>query len=177
MPPTGIYSGQFLGTHSAGPTGGDADSLLFYSMGEDPMIIRQQQLLDQQQQPLQQENPQAEGFRKIELALNTAVNPPALVRRVQRTLEPSADTRVEEEIICRDVRSFSLRYFDGTNWQEDWDSTVLGDVLPLSVALTIELNDPSNPPPARSTRRVTRIIPMACGRELDLATAAAGGAP
>ena len=179
MPPTGIYSGQFLGTHQAGPSGGDADSLLFFSMGEDPMIIRQQQQLleQQQQQPLQQENPQAEGFRKIELALSADVNPPALVRRVQRNLEPSADTRVEEEIICRDVRSFSLRYFDGTNWQEDWDSTVMGDVLPLSVALTIELNDPNNPPPAPSTRRVTRIIPLACGRELDLATASVGGAP
>jgi prepilin-type N-terminal cleavage/methylation domain-containing protein len=177
MPPTGIYAGQFLGTHVPGP-GGDADTLLFYSMGEDPMIIRQEQLQEQQQaiQP-QQEDPLAEGFRKVELAINTAVNPPALVRRVQRNLEPSADVKVAEEIICRDVRSFSLRYFDGTNWQEDWDSTVMGDVLPLSVALTIELNDPLNPPPAKSTRRVTRIIPLACGRELDQATASVGGAP
>jgi hypothetical protein len=71
-----------------------------------------------------------------------------------------------------------LRYFDGTNWQEDWDSTVMGDVLPLSVAMTIELNDPNNPPPARSPRRVTRIIPLACGKQLELtAIGGIGGAP
>ena len=172
MPPTGIYSGQFLGTHTPGP-GGDADSLLFYSMGEDPTIIQREQQQQQQgtAQPLQQGDPLAEGFRKVELGIRGDVNPPVLVRRVQRNLEPSADAKVEEEIICRDVRSFSLRYFDGTNWQEDWDSTVMGDVLPLSVAMTIELNDPNNPAPLRSTRRVTRVIPLACGKELELAGA------
>jgi hypothetical protein len=177
MPPTGIYSGQFLGTHQAGPAGGDNDTLVFYAMGEDPMVIRQQQIAEQASggQPLQQEDPLAEGFRKVVFIVRTDMNPPALVRHVQRNLEPSADAKVEEEIICRDVRSFSVRYFDGTNWQEDWDSTVMGDVLPLSVAMTIELNDPNNPAPARSTRKVTRIIPLACGKELDLT--AVGGAP
>src|SRR5206468_1087736 len=68
MPPTGIYSGQFLGTHTPGP-GGDADSLLFYCMGEDPAIIQREQQAQQQgtAQPLQQEDPLAEGFRKVEL--------------------------------------------------------------------------------------------------------------
>ena len=47
----------------------------------------------------------------------------------------------------------------------------------VSVAMTVELNDPNNPTPARSTRRVTRIIPLACGRELDVATATTGGLP
>jgi prepilin-type N-terminal cleavage/methylation domain-containing protein len=182
MPPVGIYAGQFLGTHVTGQ-GGDNDSLQFFSMGEDVAAVQRQKELVAQamQQPtgqsLQQDDPLAEGFRKVELAVRSDVNPPVLVRRVQRNLEPSGDPKVEEEIICRDVRSFSLRYFDGTNWQTDWDSTVMGDVLPLSVAMTVELNDPANPPPARSSRRVTRIIPLACGRELDLATATAGGVP
>jgi hypothetical protein len=173
MPPTGIYSGQFLGTHQAGPAGGDNDSLLFYGMGEDPMTIRNQQLAEQAaggngSGNLTTEDPLAEGFRKVEFMVRSDVNPPTLVRHVQRNLEPSAEAKVDEEVICRDVRSFSLRYFDGQNWQTDWDSTVMGDVLPLSVAMTIELNDPAHPAPERSTRRVTRIIPMACGKELEL---------
>src|SRR4029079_18368418 len=36
MPPTGIYSGQFLGTHQAGQAGGGNDLLLFYLKGADP---------------------------------------------------------------------------------------------------------------------------------------------
>ena len=181
MPPTGIYSGQFLGTHQAGPAGGDNDSLVFFAMGEDPMTIRNEQLAEQaaggQSGQLNTEDPLAEGFRKVEFTVRTDVNPPTLVRHVQRNLEPSADAKVDEEVICRDVRSFSLRYFDGTNWQTDWDSTVMGDVLPLSVAMTIELNDPAHPAPERSTRRVTRIIPMACGKELDLTGTTTGGTP
>ena len=174
LPPTGILAGQFLGTHVTA-AGGDNDTLVFYCLGEDSATIQREQQ-QQQQGVLQQEDPLAEGMRKVELGIRTDTNPPVLVRRVTRNLMASADPKVEEEIICRDVRSFSLRYFDGTTWQEDWDSTVMGDVLPLSVALTVELNDPNNPLPAKSTRRVTRIIPMSCAKELDI-TSGAGGVP
>ena len=185
MPPTGIYSGQFLGTHQAGQNGGDNDTVVFYCMGEDPMTIRNEQLAAQAAGgqtgapgSLTSEDPLAECFRKVEFIVRTDVNPPTLVRHMQRNLEPSADAKVDEEVICRDVRSFSLRYFDGTTWQTDWDSTVMGDVLPLSVAMTIELNDPAHPAPQQSTRRVTRIIPLACGKELELTgVGGTGGAP
>jgi len=155
-------------------------------LGEDPMTIRNEQLAEQAsggqsggQGGLTTEDPLAEGFRKVEFIVRTDMNPPTLVRHIQHNLEPSADAKFDEEVICRDVRSFSLRYFDGTNWQTDWDSTVMGDVLPLSVAMTIELNDPAHPAPERTTRRVTRIIPMACGKELDLTATGGttGGAP
>jgi hypothetical protein len=85
----------------------------------------------------------AEGIRKIQFLVRTDVQPPALVRRVIRNLKPTVEPVAEEEIICRDVRSFSVKYFDGLAWQESWDSTTLGDVLPMSVAITLEVNDPT----------------------------------
>jgi hypothetical protein len=39
------------------------------------------------------------------------------------------------------VRSLQFRYFDGTNWQDSWDSTVLGDdgVTPVGSPRAIEI--------------------------------------
>jgi type II secretion system protein J len=160
-PPTGILAGPFQGTHSTGPRG-DNDDLTFYSLGTDAQDA---------------DSPLAEGIRKIELAVNTDVNPPALVRRVTRNLLASSDPIINEEVICRDVQAFSVRYYDGTTWQEDWDSTTLGDVLPMSVSITIELADPTNAQPGASLRRATRVIPMSCAKLLDTASSSTGGLP
>src|SRR5438105_15902932 len=89
-----------------------------------------------------EDTPMSEGVRKVELLIRTDMTPPTLVRRVTRNLLASTDPPVEEEIICRDVRSLSLRYFDGTAWQESWDSTTVGDVLPVPVGIPIEPNNP-----------------------------------
>ncbi|HEV8292326.1 MAG TPA: type II secretion system protein GspJ, partial [Tepidisphaeraceae bacterium] len=45
----------------------------------------------------------------------------------------------EEEILCRNVRSFALRYYDGTQWYEEWDSTQMGDILPLAVQVDLQI--------------------------------------
>ena len=44
-----------------------------------------------------------------------------------------------EEVICRGVQSFDLRYFDGVDWQDKWDSAAQGNVLPRAVEVTLEL--------------------------------------
>lgn len=159
LPPTGILAGPFMGTHLPGPTG-DNDSLEFYSIGADP-----------NPDPLNATH-LSEGIRRIEIGIRTDVSPPVLVRRITRNLMPSSEALVEEEILCRDVQSFSVRYFDGQNWQENWDSTSVGDILPLSVALTIELTDPQNP--GASLRRTSRIVPLSCGRELPSSVTGGG---
>jgi hypothetical protein len=84
---------------------------------------------------------------------------------------PSAEPLVDEEVLCRNVRAFSLRYFDGYTWQESWDSTTLDNALPLAVAMTLELDDPANPAPAGMKvpgRAVTRVFPLACAKLTDL---------
>src|SRR5205809_6234764 len=59
LPPTGILAGAFQGTHTSGPAGGDNDSLVFYSIGEDSATIQREQ--QQEQQATQTEDPLAEG--------------------------------------------------------------------------------------------------------------------
>ena len=88
----------------------------------------------------------------------------SLVRRVTRNLMPTTNPPVEEEVICRDVKSFSLRYFDGQAWQENWDSTTVGDVLPIQVAIVVELNGPDPQNPSATPRKATRVISMSCTR-------------
>ena len=119
----------------------------------------------------------AEGIRKIQFLLRPETNPPVLVRRVIRNLKPTVEPLAEEEIICRDVRSFSVRYYDGLAWQENWDSTTLGDVLPMAVSITLEVNDPTatNAQQAQANvRRMTRVFNLSCAKPVD-PLAAMGG--
>jgi hypothetical protein len=44
-------------------------------------------------------------------------------------------------------------------------------VLPLSVAVTVELNDPDHLAPAPSMRKTTRMISLPCAKLSDAATA------
>ena len=59
------------------------------------------------------------------------------------------------------AQQFSLRYFDGTTWQEGWDSTLYDDSLPLSVAVTLELGNPNSDKPGQ---RISRVIAFPCAK-------------
>ena len=158
-PPTGQLAGPFVGLRQQGGNAGvgDADQLEFFTIGED--------------EPLVATYPLAEGIRKVQLFVQSdAGQQPVLVRRVTRNLTPSVDPRLEDEVICRGVRTFSCRYWDGLAWQENWDSTTLGDVLPMAVAITLEVIDPAAATPATpeaGVRRVTRVFPLSCGKPAD----------
>jgi type II secretion system protein J len=157
LPPNGVLAGPFTGSASAGgsiPGGGEADVLDFYSVGEDCP-------------PSQQTQPMQEGIRHVELAVRTDVDPPVLVRRIDRNLLASAQQQPEEEILCRGVRSFQVRYFDGTTWYDEWDSTANDDSLPLAVQISLELQmDPaqsaSQQVAGTNAYRVSRVIQMSC---------------
>lgn len=146
--PTGILAGPFVGTRQTGSSG-DADYVEFYSMGRDRV---------------RPATPMDEGVRCVELGLKTDVSPPALVRYVTRNLLARKQADPEEEILCRNVRSLSLRYYDGLNWLEEWDSTELDNALPLAVRLEIEIgsDDESSQTADSAIRHIIRIIPLAC---------------
>jgi type II secretion system protein J len=151
LPPTGTLAGQFVGVSQ--PAGsGRADQLEFYAVGYDGTPDN---------------GPFAEGVRRIDLLVRTDLNPPVLVRQITRNLPVLAqqETQPEEEVLCRGVRSFTLRYFDGTTWQDEWDSTTVGDVLPLAIEMTLDLDYP-NPRPGQATApyRITRVFPLACAK-------------
>jgi general secretion pathway protein J len=143
-------SGPFYAEHLPA-AGGDNDSVEFYSIGADTI----------EGDPVDAP-PLSEGIRRIHLQVEAdSVNGSVLVRRVTRNLMPSSEPVVDEEILCRNVRSFALRYYDGVAWQEDWDSTTLEDNLPLAVAITLELGEANAD---AATKRVTRVVPLPCAK-------------
>jgi hypothetical protein len=87
---------------------------------------------------------------------------------VTRNLLASAQIQPEDEILCRGVRSFALQYFDGSYWQTEWDSTAVGDVLPLAVQIQLELEPAAGPDSDGLPNRIVRIIPLACAKPIDM---------
>jgi hypothetical protein len=112
----------------------------------------------------------------VVIALRTDVQPPSLVRSVTRNLLAPTLPLPEDEVLVRNVKSFTLRYFDGSAWQDQWDSTSVGDILPPAIEMTIEtyIDDPKPGQPP-SLYRVTRVFPLACAK--PAADTAATGAP
>jgi len=167
-----VLAGPFVGTHQPGG-GGDNDDLVFYTLGIDRHIEAtvSNSINNNDTNP----EPLAEGIREVELVVRTDVSPPVLVRRIQRNLLAQTQPPPEEEILCRDVRSFSLRYWDGTAWQETWDSTQQNDTLPLAVGVTIQINDPLSRVllNGQPMRQIQQVIPIACGKSAADATAGA----
>jgi hypothetical protein len=53
-------------------------------------------------------------------------------------------------VVAEEVRSLAFQYFDGTNWQDTWDSTATGsDGMtpmgpPLAIAITVGLSPPGS---------------------------------
>jgi prepilin-type N-terminal cleavage/methylation domain-containing protein len=158
MSPTGILAGQFLGTDSQGLDG--ADGLAFYSSANVPIA-----------------GESGADTRHVEFIVAAALDDaqPALYRRVTSNLLPSNAPLIREQVLCRNVKAFSLRYFDGTQWLESWDSTGQGDLLPLGVEVQIEFILPVTDPRDTEARfyRMRRVFEIPCGRTAASATAEA----
>lgn len=158
LAPTGLLAGPFYGS-SQGGVGAQTAELSFRCIGRDPGLAV--------------DDPLAEGMRQVELVM--APDPvrsgqQVLVRRVWRNLLAQVQEEPEEEILCRDVRSFGVRFWDGAAWQETWDSTTLGNVLPLAVEITLDTATPGRAGEAPKVYRVTRYLPLACGKLADETT-------
>jgi len=145
--------GPFEGVHQAAG-GGDNDDLLFHT------LVREEGAAD--------DDPLADGMHIIEYLIRQDQTGPVLVRRVTRNILSPVDQVSVDEVLCRNVTGLSFRYYDGTDWQTDWDSTALGDVLPLAVQVTIDMPDPqhanANPP---AVREISRVVPLACAKAIS----------
>lgn len=150
LAPTGVLAGPFYGVHEQNGEK-DADRLEFCTIGSDRGPV--DELL-------------TEGIRRVELSLRTDAEPPVLVRRVTRNLLATLVEDPIEEIICRNVQTFSVRYFDGDFWTDEWDSTLMGDVLPMAIEVTIEARRSDQPADAKPAR-VVRIITLPCATPPD----------
>jgi prepilin-type N-terminal cleavage/methylation domain-containing protein len=102
-------------------------------------------------------------------------NPNSLmvVRRVTENLLAPVEQPPMDEVLCRGVRSFRLRYFDGTQWVDSWDSTEYQDELPPAVEVTIELERPGGPDGQPRVLRFPRVFLLSCSTLVADANAAA----
>lgn len=157
LPPTGVLSGAFLG-YAMGHGGWEADSLEFHALGSDPDAPR--------------DDPLREGIRRVQIVLRQDVNPPTLVRRVDRNLLAPTREAVREEPLASGLKAFAVRYYNGYAWQSEWDSTLMQNRLPLAVEVTVELGDATLG--GVGPYVMTRTIPLSAGRPVDPST---GGEP
>jgi len=122
---------NFEGTTGADDRGHEADDINFYSTSDSPQHV------------------DANGeIKNIEITVITPQNSTdhVLVRRVTRNLlSLNSAATPDPEFICGHVDSFTVEYFDGTDWTPTWDSTAEDNTLPVAiqVTLTIDRDDPS----------------------------------
>jgi type II secretion system protein J len=126
LAPTGVLAGAFVGADSTGMKGVDADSLEFYTT----------HIYADEDSPVG-------GLGRIELLLEEDTDEERegyrLVRRVTTNLLAPRAVEPDEQILCRNVTSLNLRYFDGESWLDEWDSTVDSNSLPRAVEIDIEI--------------------------------------
>jgi type II secretory pathway pseudopilin PulG len=131
-----------------GIEGGDYDDLVFYTTASGP------------------KHTYGDGeIKRVELVVLTpdGSNDRVLVRRVvSNLLAPSAVAlNPDDEVLCRGVAGFNLRYFDGSTWQDNWDSTQQSSELPVAVEATLALQRP-DPAGMMRTLRYVRVFPLSC---------------
>ena len=149
LPPTGILAGTFYGED--GSSGGrDADTLTWFAnVGE----------------PAQG----AADIVKLELALTTLDDDggnTALVRRLTTNLLAPKAQEPTEEVLCRRVVALSLRYFDGSDWLDNWDSSTQDNTLPLAVEVVLEIKrdaEATATAAAAETYKLSRVFLLPCG--------------
>jgi type II secretion system protein J len=161
LPPSGILAAEFIGQDQVDEEGRDADSVSFHAVamgmglaGSGPDIV------------------------KVELALASLDDGSgtALVRRVQTNLLAPEVTEPAAEVLCRRVQAFDVKYYDGSSWQDSWDSTLQDNLLPLAVQVTLELAGPKGREDAQAYR-VGRVMLIPCARlpeESETSTASSG---
>ena len=149
VPPRATLSGSFVGQAGGGLTGAISDGLTFSAAVTDV-----------------QPGAGVGDIKKIEYACQTSTSGTMdLVRRVTTNLLSQVTAEPKEEVLCRGLASFTLRYYDGTNWATEWDSTKT-NALPTAVEVTLGLGDTTT----------TRVMLVPCGTVAPASTTT-GGTP
>ena len=145
VPPTGLLAGPFIGEDDADLwSGKDADVLTWHAATGKPKVG-------------------ATDIVKLTLSVvpDASGATGALVRGETRNLLAPTEPEPEVEVLCRRVHSLNLRYFDGEDWVDEWDSTTRDNTLPMRVEVTIEIEDESR---EGEMFRMTRVVALPCAR-------------
>lgn len=139
-PPRGILAGAFVGTASTDDKG-ESDDVFFYSTTAGP-----------------QHDYGTGEVKQIEILAYTdpTTGEHNLVRRVTGNLLSEVQQQPDEEVLCRNIGSFTLMYFDGTDWVNSWDSTQYDNTLPSAIQMIIELERPGGTASAGGQNQLLR---------------------
>lgn len=131
LPPTGRLAGEFQGIDGVDTRGRNSDNLWFFTTHYQ-----------------QYHTAAASDIVQVELLLTPSNYDDSnlLVRRTAVNLLPSIEPQYYEEILCRDVLSFNLSYYNGYEWLNNWDSASLEDTLPQAVQIMLSLKQPPEDP-------------------------------
>ena len=161
LPPGSYLAGAFIGIDSGGIKGVDADSLEFYTTHV--------YVDDAQLDGLTANTPLVGGIGKVSLLLEedseTKDGTYLLLRQVTTNLLAPQVTEVEEQVLCRSVASLNLRYYDGTGWLDEWDSTADANSLPLAVEVDIEIAQHDKNSKEIQKRRLVQSFTLPCQTE------------
>ena len=164
LDPTGIEA-TFIGT-SQGTGDNVASTVEFYCLGKGPASA----LVDAFGDPLPLDptlaapdgEPHRDGLRWVRLSVQRdpeVAGGSMLTRQVDDN--PFSPTPFEPPIqtLVTSVLGMEIRYFDGTSWSSEWDSTTWNGALPTAVEMTLTLDRAG--PDGRSPYRVTQVMPIA----------------
>ena len=151
LPVGGTLAGTFIGYDSLGVNGMDADSLEFYTT----------HIYSENDNPVG-------GLGKIELVLEEDTDYERenyrLVRRITTNLLSPRAVDPEDQVLCRNVKSLNLRYFDGDSWLDEWDSSTDANSLPLAMEIDIQvLYNATNSDKESQIRRLSQCFAIPCG--------------
>ena len=145
--PRGVLAGAFIGEDATDGAGHPSDALMLHVAADAA-------------QPTEGTG----DIRMVQLICEPSENGDGMFLLRQVTLN-LLTTNVEEptqEVLCRGVRSLDLRYFDGLDWVDAWDSTTRDNVLPLAVEVTLELMHEGDLGSDRDGYRTSRVFQVPC---------------
>jgi general secretion pathway protein J len=151
--PEGALTAPFIGSTQRIGLGGIA-TVSFCTMGRDPFATGESG----------NANPFFDGRRWVELSAVSTGEDLTLVRRIGRNLLTDSAFEIEEEPLITGLASFEVRYFDGYDWLDEWDSELVGNVMPHAVEIVMEFDQPAPIDPSRNYR-LRQVIPLPLGKE------------
>ena len=146
--PSGILAGEFLGIDAADAAGeAHSDILLLHRTADGALATDG-----------------AGDIRRVEFMCEPAEDGEGLIllRRVTTNLLATRVVDPVDEVLCRGVGALELRYFDGVDWLDSWDSGVRDNALPLAVEVTLQLIDEEDPDNEDGGVWVSRVFQVPC---------------
>ncbi len=161
LPPGGTLAGSFIGTDSAGLKGVDTDSLEFYTTHvyvDDTLLTGLTTTTTN--------TSLVGGIGKVGFLLEedseTKDGTYLLLRQVTTDLLAAREMEPEEQVLCRSVASLNFRYFDGSDWLDEWDSTADANSLPLAVEIDLEVAHHDKHNQESQKRRLVQSFALPC---------------